>query len=249
MEKKKNRAARVLSRIVERGLRPWCSVILVAAGRSERMMGTEKVTALLEGKPTILRAAEPFEKSRLVDEIILVAREDLKEETARILREGGITKFRGAAVGGNTRTESVGSGLSLVNKKAKLVAIHDAARPLVSVTVLEEAIREAGKYCAAAPAVPVTDTIKVVEKNVVQNTPDRSRLMAVQTPQVFSKDLLQGALANAERKGLKLTDDCSALEAIGVPVHLTRGDRRNLKITTPEDIWIARMILRREERK
>ncbi len=246
MELKKNRTAKILLRMVERGLRPWCSVILVAAGRSQRMGGTDKVTALLEGKHVVLRAAEPFEKSRLVDEIVLVTREDLKEEITRILREGGITKLRGVAVGGETRTISVTNGLDIVNKKAKLVAIHDAARPLVTVTVLEEAIREAGEFCAAAPAIPVIDTIKVAEKGVVQETPDRSKLMAVQTPQVFAADLLRVALANASEKGALITDDCSAMEAIGVPVHLTKGDRRNLKITTQDDLWIAKMILRRE---
>ena len=129
----------------------------------------------------------------------------------------------------------------------KLAAIQDGARPLITYEVIDRTIRAANTYGAAAPAVPVKDTIKTVEGGVVKNTPDRSKLRAVQTPQVFDIDLLKGALQKAKQDNAEVTDDCSAVERMGMTVKIVEGDEHNIKVTTPMDLKIAEMLL--EEQK
>ena len=145
--------------------------------------------------------------------------------------------------GGSSRQESVAAGLNALSDKVKLAAIHDGARPLVQWQVIDRVVRAANTYGAAAPAVPVKDTIKVVQGGVVNHTPDRSTLRAVQTPQVFDLDLLRGALQKAREDGAEVTDDCSAVERLGMSVKIVEGDERNLKVTTPMDLKIAQMLL------
>ena len=151
--------------------------------------------------------------------------------------------MKAVVVGGKSRQESVHLGLNALSNKVKLAAIHDGARPLITWQVIDRAIRAANTYGAAAPAIPVKDTIKVVEGRVVKNTPDRSTLFAVQTPQVFDFDLLRGALKKAEQDGAQVTDDCSAVELMGFTVKIVEGDERNIKVTTPMDLKIAEMLL------
>ena len=128
-----------------------------------------------------------------------------------------------------------------------MAAIHDGARPLVSWQVIDRAVRAANSYGAAAPAIPVKDTIKVVNGGVVTGTPERKTLNAVQTPQVFDKDLLRAALKKAKEDGAEVTDDCSAVERMGMSVKIVEGDERNIKITTPMDLKIAMLILEEME--
>ena len=127
-----------------------------------------------------------------------------------------------------------------------MAAIHDGARPLISWQVIDRAVRAAHSFGAAAPAIPVKDTIKVVTGGIVKETPERKHLYAVQTPQVFDVALLRGALQKAEAEEAIITDDCSAVERLGMSVKIVEGDERNLKITTPMDLAVARMLL--EER-
>ena len=141
--------------------------------------------------------------------------------------------------------ESVLAGLREVNPKSELVAVHDAARPLATVEIIEETISMAREWGAAAPAVPVKDTIKRAVNGVVENTLNRSELFAVQTPQVFEHGLILGALEKAATDRVELTDDCSAVELLGIPVHLTQGSYENIKLTTPEDLATAEAILGR----
>ena len=136
-------------------------------------------------------------------------------------------------------------GLEAVPEGTELVAVHDGARPLVTPEVITKAILKAAKFGAAAPAVPVKDTIKVSKSGGVDETPDSKTLFAVQTPQVFQADLIKAALTNAMRKHLAITDDCSAVEQLRVKPVVTQGSDENLKITTPIDIEIAESILRR----
>lgn len=138
-------------------------------------------------------------------------------------------------------------GLNALSDKVKLVAIQDGARPLVSWELIDRVVRAAHSYGAAAPAIPVKDTIKVVQGGIVRATPDRSRLQAVQTPQVFDYDLLRGALKKAKEDEAEVTDDCSAVERLGMSVKIVEGDERNIKVTTPMDLKIAKMLL--EEQK
>ena len=139
------------------------------------------------------------------------------------------------------------AGLEACDPAADLIAIHDGARPFVTAEIIEKTIRAARKYHAAAPAIPVKDTIKTVEGGVVVNTPERSKLRAVQTPQVFDIDLLKGALLKAWQDGAEVTDDCSAVERLGMKVKIVEGDEKNIKVTTPLDLKIAEMLLEEEK--
>ena len=174
---------------------------------------------------------------------MVVTRADRLDEISKLLDARGLSKLTMVAAGGETRADSVRAGLEHISKKAALVAIHDAARPLVSQRIINETVAMAIKTRASAPAIPVKDTIKVAKSGAVVSTPDRKTLYAVQTPQVFDADLLRAAHKKAEKSGKELTDDCLAAEQLGLKVFLTQGEETNLKITTPLDLRIAAMIL------
>ena len=223
----------------------YCGAVIVAAGSASRMGGIDKVMAPLGGVPMILRTVRAFEDCEAVKEIVIVTRKDLMGPIAELC--SGFTKVRSVVQGGSSRQESVKLGLLAFSKEVRLAAVHDGARPLVSGELIDKVIRAAHSYGAAAPAIPVKDTIKVFEGGFIAATPDRSTLRAVQTPQVMDRDLLLGALEKAEQEGIALTDDCSAVEHIGMRVRLVEGEERNLKVTTPLDLKIAELLL--EEKK
>ena len=224
--------------------RPRCAAIIVAAGNAERMHGIDKVMAELCGEPVILHTLRAFQESDWIDEIVVVTREQLIPEIRAICRESGIEKLLDIVPGGAERRDSVLAGLDRAAGSAAIAAIHDGARPLVSPEVIQAAVETAARTGAAAPAVPLKDTVKVADRGVILATPDRSRLMAVQTPQVFDLDLVRGALYKAVQDQKAVTDDCSAVEQLGMKVHLTAGSEENLKITTPLDLLLAEAILR-----
>ena len=219
-----------------------CSVVVVAAGSSTRM-GTDKLMLTLGGIPVIVRTLKAVEAAPSVDEIILVTREDMMVPLSQLCQEFAMTKVTKVIRGGKTRTESVRLGTLEASVDAQVIAIHDGARPFVTTEVIEGAIAQALESGAAAPAVPVKDTIKVARKGIVESTPDRASLFAVQTPQVFEASLIRAALQKALDDGAEMTDDCSAVERLGMKVVLTEGDVRNLKLTTPEDILTAEALL------
>lgn len=223
----------------------YCGAVIVAAGSASRMGGIDKVMAPLGGEPMILRTVRAFEDCEAVKEIVIVTRQDLIGPIAELC--SGFTKIRSVVQGGSSRQESVKLGLLAFSKEVRLAAVHDGARPLVSGELIDKVIRAAHSYGAAAPAIQVKDTIKVFEGGFIAATPDRSTLRAVQTPQVMDRDLLLGALEKAEQEGIALTDDCSAVEHIGMRVRLVEGEERNLKVTTPLDLKIAELLL--EEKK
>lgn len=223
----------------------YCGAVIVAAGSASRMGGIDKVMAPLGGEPMILRTVRAFEDCEAVKEIVIVTRQDLIGPIAELC--SGFTKIRSVVQGGSSRQESVKLGLLAFSEEVRLAAVHDGARPLVSGELIDKVIRAAHSYGAAAPAIPVKDTIKVFEGGFIAATPDRSTLRAVQTPQVMDRDLLLGALEKAEQEGTALTDDCSAVEHIGMRVRLVEGEERNLKVTTPLDLKIAELLL--EEKK
>ena len=222
-----------------------CGAVIVAAGNASRMGGIDKVMAELKGEPMIVRTVRTFQECDAISEIVIVTREDLIQPITALCRE--MPKVKAAVCGGKSRQESVGLGLGALSSKVKLAAIHDGARPLITWQVIDRTVRAANSYGAAAPAIPVKDTIKVVEGRVVKNTPDRSTLFAVQTPQVFDFDLLRGALKKAEADGAAVTDDCSAVELMGMSVKIVEGDEHNIKVTTPMDLRIAEMLLEEEK--
>ena len=222
-----------------------CGAVIVAAGSASRMGGIDKVMAPLGGEPMIARTVRAFQECDAVFEIVIVTREDLILPINSLCKE--FSKVKAVIVGGKTRQESVSNGLNALSKEMKLAAIHDGARPLITWQLIDWVVRAANTYGAAAPAIPVKDTIKTVEGGLVVNTPDRSKLRAVQTPQVFDIDLLKGALLKAYQDGAELTDDCSAVERLGMKVKIVEGDEKNLKVTTPMDLKIAEMLLEEEK--
>ena len=168
----------------------------------------------------------------------MVTREDRVEEYRRLL--GQCSRLRAVVPGGSTRQESVRNGVRALSPDCTLAAIHDGARPLVTPEVFARCIEAARSCGAATAAVPVKDTIKLAdEAGRVLDTPDRSRLWAVQTPQIFDRERYLRAAEEAERRGLSCTDDCQLFEAMGWEVQLVMGDYRNLKLTTPEDFLAA----------
>ena len=225
-----------------------CGAVIVAAGSSTRMEGTDKILADLCGAPVIVHTIRAFEASAEIDEIVLVTREELVPELKLLAAREGFLKLTAVVPGGKTRTESVNHGLRALSKNTRLAAIQDGARPLVTVDLIDETVARARLTSAAAPAIPVKDTVKVVDADGrVRSTPDRDTLRAVQTPQVFDRDLLLAAWEKARQAGKTYTDDCAAMEALGKTVYLTPGSEENLKITTPLDLILAAEILKRRQ--
>ena len=224
--------------------RPFCTAIVAAAGRSERMNGENKLLMDLAGEPVLVRTLRALDQATLVDEIIVAAREDLLLEVADMCSRAALTKPVRVVKGGDSRTASVLAAAAEADPKAELLAVHDGARPLIRPEMIDELIRQGGATNAVAPAVPVTDTIKVADgSGRVTATPDRKSLYAVQTPQVFQASILKAALQSALDANVEVTDDCAAVERLGKEVYLTPGDRENIKITTPLDMTIAAAIL------
>ena len=222
---------------------PYCAVVVAAAGSSVRMEGEDKLMLSLGGEPVIAHTLRALECCPLICEMVVVTREDLIVPIGSLCTDLGFTKVRKVVLGGATRLQSVLLGVREVSDQAELIAIHDGARPLVTQQVLEDVILAAARSSAAAPAIPVKDTIKRAVDGVVEDTPDRAQLFAVQTPQVFEADLIRAALHRAVEEGVSLTDDCAAVERLGMKVTLTRGGEENLKITTPIDLEIAQALL------
>ena len=222
-----------------------CGAVIVAAGSASRMGGIDKVMAPLNGEPMIARTVRAFQNCDAISEIVVVTRQDLILPITSLC--SGMDKVKAVVVGGSSRQESVHLGLNALSGKCKLAAIHDGARPLISWQVIDRVVRAANTYGAAAPAIPVKDTIKMVQGGGVKETPDRASLQAVQTPQVFDFDILRGALKKAKQDGAQVTDDCSAVERIGLTVKIVEGEERNLKVTTPLDLKIAQLLLEEEQ--
>ena len=219
----------------------YCGAVIVAAGTASRMGGIDKIMATIKGEPMIVHTVRAFQQCDAIREIVIVTRPDLLQQVMGLCHQ--FDKVRAVVSGGSSRPESVGNGLNALSDKVKLAAIQDGARPLVTWQLIDRVVRAANTYGAAAPGVPVKDTVKAIQGGVVLETPDRSRLQAVQTPQVFDFDLLRGALKKAEADGAEITDDCSAVERLGMSVKIVEGDERNIKVTTPMDLKIAEVLL------
>lgn len=235
-----------LTRIMRKALPlKYCGAVIVAAGTASRMGGIDKIMAPLKGEPIIVHTVRAFEACDAIREIVIVTRPDLMQTVMGLCR--AFQKVRAVVAGGSSRPESVRNGLNALSSKVKLAAIQDGARPLITHQVIDRVVRAANTYGAAAPGIPVKDTVKVVQGGVVSATPERDRLQAIQTPQVFQFDLLRGALKKAEEDGAEITDDCSAVERLGMSVKIVEGDERNMKITTPIDLKIAQVLMEDEQ--
>jgi 2-C-methyl-D-erythritol 4-phosphate cytidylyltransferase len=219
------------------------TAIIVAAGSSQRM-GVDKLFALLGGKPVIAHTLNAFERTDCVDEIILVGRAERLPELQELVRRAGSKKVRHVVAGGQHRQDSVRAGLNLLASGARYVAVHDAARPFITAEQIGRVFELARQHRAAALAEPITDTLKRADENrFVSGGVDRERLYAMQTPQVFSRDLLVDAYAAVAANKLSITDEVSAVEHLGAKVLLVPNDQFNLKITFPRDLLLAESFL------
>ena len=228
--------------------RPRCAALVAAAGSSSRMGGINKLLEPLDGIPVLVRTLTALERAQRVDSIVIATREEDLITVSQLCKTYGITKCKKVIRGGEDREHSVLLAALEAEPDTELLAVQDGARPLVSPALIDRVIVAAQRCGAAAPAIPVKDTIKTVrEDEAVEETLERSRLRAVQTPQVFEASLLKAALQAALEEGAVLTDDCSAVERLGKVVYLIEGEETNLKITTPTDLVLAEALLAAEE--
>ena len=228
--------------------RPRCAALVAAAGSSSRMGGINKLLEPLDGIPVLVRTLTALERAQRVDSIVIATREEDLITVSQLCKTYGIAKCKKVIRGGEDREHSVLLAALEAEPDTELLAVQDGARPLVSPALIDRVIEAAQRCGAAVPAIPVKDTIKTIrEDEAVEETLERSRLRAVQTPQVFEASLLKAALQAALEEGAVLTDDCSAVERLGKVVYLIEGEETNLKITTPTDLILAEALLAAEE--
>ena len=227
----------------------FVSVIVTAAGSGTRMVGHEnKLWINLKGKKVLERTLENLLSSSIPDELILVVSDSLRLRVESELLPRIHLGFPVKLVpGGKERQDSMYNGLGALDSRSTLVVSHDGARPFVDERMLRETLEALENYGGAVVGVPCKDTIKVVrEKGEVVATPNRKHLYAIQTPQAFRRETLEKAYAIAKEEDIRVTDDASLVEKIGVPVKVVLGSYDNIKITTPEDILLAELILKEE---
>lgn len=224
-------------------MRYFTSAIIAASGNSTRMgMSVSKQLLKIGSKPTIEHTLSAFEKSDVIDEIVVVCREYDIENIKAIANK--FSKVKAVTVGGDTRAQSVANGVNAASDNAQFFAIHDGARPLISTADIKRVVERAYVTKAATLGTFVTDTIKVVgSDNIITDTPVRDTLRAVQTPQVFERQLYLRAIKNCVENNLSVTDDCSMVEALGEKVEIVAGSSENIKLTTKTDLLIATSIL------
>ena len=198
----------------------------------------------LGDRPVIAHTLAAFQKCEYIDEIIVVTKFERLQEIADICNDYKIDKTSKIVRGGRTRAESALLGVSEANDRSTLIAIHDGARPFVSTALIDRAVNSAKVNHAVAPAVYSTDTVRIVNtKGVVVSTPNRDTVALIQTPQVFDADLIKSALTKAVEKNMRITDDCSAVEALGAKATVVAGEQTNIKLTSSTDTYLAEKIL------
>lgn len=222
------------------------SAIVLAAGEGRRLGGTvPKAFASIAGRPLVLRTLERIFSVPMIERVTLVVPAAQLESCEALLKRDPALRHRPwcLQIGGSTRRQSAERGLEKAGE-SDLILIHDAARPFVSARLIIRCIEAAMRHDAAVPGLPARDTIKIVKNQWVEKTLERDSLWEIQTPQVFRRELIVAAHENAARAGLELSDDALAVECFGKPVFVVEGERRNFKITTPEDLWLAELLLR-----
>lgn len=218
--------------------------IIPAAGSSRRMGGSNKLVMEFGGQPVLCRTLQVFERCEIIDGIILVCRKQDQKIYAGLCADWNISKVMQIVEGGPSREHSVLNGILACNKQIGYVAIHDAARPLITGDIICKAVEAAKRDSAAAPGVRCKDSIQRMRKGKMVENIDRESIIAVQTPQCFDIDLIRAALTRAIDNNMQLTDDCGAVTAIGQPITITEGSYENIKITTPEDVILGEAILK-----
>ena len=226
------------------------AALLVCAGSATRMGGIHKILHPLGGSTVLAEVLRRFCACDDIAEIVLICRAQDLDDFRTAAQNASLPEAVAVTVtaGGDTRQQSVRNGFLSMQTDAEYVAIHDGARPLVLPEDIARVIADARRTGAASLGVPVKDTVKVVRKGIIADTPDRSLLYLTQTPQVFRRSLYADAMALAAEQGRDYTDDCQLVEALGLQVTMTAGDYSNIKLTTPEDFAIAEALLS-EQRK
>lgn len=231
-----------------KGKRPFVSAVIVCAGSASRMGGVDKLFLPIGNSTVLERSVTAFEKAESIGEIVIVTKSESMEVVRKLVDDCGMIKVSCIIAGGSTRQQSVQKGVAACSASADYFAVHDGARPLVTPQVINSTIADAVRYGASTAAVKVKDTVKLAgPKGLIKETLDRDFLYAIQTPQVFRRDLYKQGIAGAAEQGGDYTDDCQLLEAAGIPVFLSQGSYDNIKITTPEDISVAEALLKRRE--
>lgn len=226
-------------------IKPYVTAIIVAAGNSTRMgCGMSKQFIPLLGKPAVGYTLRAFEESYSISEVVVVCRESDLAQIKEIADSENCTKVKAFVFGGETRSESVKNGVKAASSNTTHFAIHDGARALILPEDIDNVVSVALESNAAALAVPVTDTIKIVDsEGVIVSTPQRALLRAAQTPQVFERSLYLSALKETE--GEEFTDDCALVETVGTKVKTVIGNYSNIKLTTVQDIPLAEAVLKK----
>jgi 2-C-methyl-D-erythritol 4-phosphate cytidylyltransferase len=220
------------------------TAIIVAAGSSRRM-GFDKLFETIAGKPVLAHTIAAFENAKSVSQILVVARKNRRGEIENIVRDQNWKKVGSVVTGGERRQDSVRAGLSHLDESAQYVAVHDAARPLITPEQIERVFRQCRLHGAAALAASITDTVKRSDKNLyVTESVDRHQIFAMQTPQIFARELLIEGYETVAAKNILVTDEVSAVEYLGRKVVLVPNEDFNFKITYPRDLPLAEFVLR-----
>lgn len=223
------------------------AAIIVGAGKGTRMGGVDKLLLSIAGMPVIWHTLSKFDRSEFIEEIILVVREDNRKSFEDCISQFNLSKPIRVVIGGALRQDSVWNGISAVSNSIEIVAIHDGARPCVSLDLINRTIKTAAEFGAAVAAKRVVDTIKESANGItISGNVDRSRLWSVQTPQTFKLDIIRRAMLAVKEKGVEVTDDTAACELIGVPVYLVEDPDPNPKLTLQSDIPYLEFLLGRK---
>lgn len=224
------------------------TAIVVAAGAGRRIGGgVPKMYLSISGRPLVLRTMDRMFSTRSVERVVLVVGADEMDRCDALLRGDAALRDRPFVLqtGGATRQQSAKRGLEKLGADTDIVIIHDGARPFVSAALIDGCVHAAAEKGAVVVGLPARDTIKVVgDDRRIQSTPERSSLWEVQTPQVFQRGLIVAAHDQAQIDGVEVTDDAMVVERFGQPIFILDGERTNIKITLPEDIWLAEAMIR-----
>ena len=220
------------------------SAVIVAAGKGERFGDSGKVLANLLDRPVLAWTLDAFEKAASISEIVVVVGEHTRAPIVEMMYTGSWRKISEVVVGGDTRQASTANGVRAVEQHAEIIVVHDAARPLILSTQIEQCIQAAKDHGGAILAAPLTDTVKRVQDGIIAETIDRSTLWGAQTPQVFQAGLMRQMIEFSQTTTWPVTDEASLAEGLGNPIHIVAGDTINLKITHPSDLLIAEALLR-----
>lgn len=224
------------------------TAIIAAAGAGRRMKSDRpKQLLTLDKTPILIYTIRKFDACRLIDRVIVAAPQESVDEIRKLVAGAGFSKPVSVVQGGPRRQDSVAVGMQHLGADTTIVTVHDAVRPFVRVDEIEAVVLEAHKTGAAVLAIPIVDTVKQIRKDVIDSTLTREHLVLAQTPQAFRIEVLREAFERARRDEYYGTDESSLVERLGLPVAVVRGSERNIKITKPDDLILARFFLQEEQ--